>query len=67
MKHTQSKVGWVGKEENGCDLCVMSFDWSGLLRFGRCFIERNKGRKATWADEDWPPRKVRVTVTVEDV
>jgi hypothetical protein len=62
---TKTFHGWVGKDmevdiqppDGFCDLKVDGF-----------FLE--KGRKERWnpfLPDGWPPRKVKLTITVEDV
>ena len=55
MKETIEGIGYMAKG---------SFDsgklpWDGNM----LYIYKNKGRKEDWWAEDWPPIKVRITLT----
>ena len=55
--------GWVPKYTKPTDV----FEWDislDQLRIGLCAVEKLKGRKLQW--ESWPPKKVTVTVEIED-
>ena len=61
--------GWIGKKEKG-DKC---FEWNeyGELDSGLLPIIKRKGIRSTWTgtsfeESEWPPKRVTVTVEVEN-
>ena len=55
--------GWVPSDAKPTEL----FEWDRTihaLSFGTCDVEMTKGRKDDWAS--WPPKRVIITVEVED-
>ncbi len=54
-----SRIGWVGKT---MDFPVIWSSKGGYFEVDGIYA---KGKKKDWRPEDWPPR--RVLVTVEDV
>ena len=54
-----SKIGWVGKSEKP-ELFID--EETGSFQLYNIY---NQGKRYDWHDDDWPPRKVKVTV--EDV
>ena len=51
-----TKIGWVGKSQ-GLPRIFRDYDRSLNLE-----AIWSKGKRDDWIPEDWPPRKVRVTV-----
>ena len=58
-----TKIGWVGKTYLSKDLLFKTEQ--GGVDYWDSVIQTTKGREVHWDDNDWPPRKVRITV--EDV
>ena len=55
-----TKIGWMGKTEKP----VFYVGFSESLEIDKLF--RTKGKREQWNKEDWPPRKVRITIeTIE--
>jgi hypothetical protein len=52
--------GWVGKNDKLGG--IVAWDSFGQLETS---IEEKRLNKDFWTDEDWPPRKVKVTVEFE--
>jgi hypothetical protein len=60
---TQKKVfvGWAGKSDQ-----EIGFDNAEFKELILPYIYKHKMKRETWVSEDWPPRKVRVTVEYLD-
>jgi len=56
-----TKIGWVGKTMPNPEIWIDSND--GQFMVNGIF---KKGKKDNWISEDWPPRKVRITVEDAD-
>ena len=55
--------GWIGKTVRIDEIGR----WEGeLLHINSDFIWKTKGKKAEWMPDNWPPRRVTITVEVED-
>ena len=57
--------GWVPSDAKPAEL----FEWDRTiheLSLGRCVVEMTKGRKRDWDWASWPPKRVTITVEVED-
>ena len=48
---------WLGKDGKVAD-CIIDWPLDLLIN-----LDRHKGKKSDWLDEEWPP--VKVTITVE--
>lgn len=62
-KATRIVKGYVPKTISAKDL--LFWDEDGTLTEAGV-ITKHKGRKSDWQDWAWPPRKVTLTVTVEE-
>lgn len=63
-KRKWSRVGWMGRSVKGNPITEV-FDgfYNQLSICENAFISSgSRGRTTEWDKEDWPPRKVRVTV-----
>lgn len=58
--------GWVSSYPNTSDVLYWEERLAGCVELEvGAVISRSKGKKCDWGD-DWPPRRVTITVEVED-
>lgn len=56
--------GWLPKSLKMKDLVC----WSGIqLQFNKHMIWKSKGKDINWTLKNWPPKRVTITVEIEDV
>ena len=58
MKAT--KIGWVGKSVDLNKIILCPGDYMSRMDLDLIYYAR--GKRYSWMDQDWPPRKVRVIV-----
>lgn len=55
--------GYIPKQLNIVDLLCW---WHNRIHLENETIWRKKGKKDDWGDDHWPPKKVKITVEIED-
>ncbi len=53
-------IGWVGKSEKP----FIKYNRYGDLHSN---IYKTKDSREDWLEKDWPPKKVKVTITIEEI
>jgi len=56
-KQVQVMQGWIGKDAEKKNYGL--YMWNSEMR-------RLKGKQTDWYEREWPPKRVRITVEVED-
>jgi hypothetical protein len=59
------KTGWIGKTQILSSYITKVTAWD-ISRDWRIELPADKGARQDWKPEDWPPRRVTITLEVAD-
>ncbi len=62
-------TGWMGKTVNLKDIIRYTFYCDSTiphLELDSGYIFKTKNKKDDWDEEDWPPKKIKITIELED-
>lgn len=65
MKRTEIFNGYIGKTCNVLEDKIASFSRIDETLSLDVELFDNKGNEADWRTQDWPPKKARITITLE--
>jgi len=55
-------IGWIGKENTQPMISKEMIDYPTVKEVNLVDVYANKGVKSEWCENEWPPRKIKITI-----